>query len=124
METFTSELNTRLSQEMDSMMSTMHTQINRTKTSVLAERVVPEIQNIVSSMSSSGNKDKESGLSPDSQEVKEDTIGFTLKLQKRTVGLQLIQETTGTIVLTTSNQNSQITKTAYRGSNIQSQKLE
>ena len=81
--TFTSDINTRLSQEMDSMMSMMHTQINRTKISVLAERVVPEIQNIVSSMSFSGNKDTESGLSPDIQEVKEDTIGITSKITKK-----------------------------------------
>ena len=55
METFTSEFNMRLSQEMDSMMSIMNTQINRAMSSAKAERVIPEIQCIVSSMSSSGN---------------------------------------------------------------------
>ena len=41
METFTSEFKMRLSQEMDSMMSMMHTQINRAITSAIAERVIP-----------------------------------------------------------------------------------
>ena len=45
METFTCEFNMRLSQEVDSMMSMMHTQINRAKTSAIAGRVIPEIQN-------------------------------------------------------------------------------
>ena len=75
METLTSEFSMRLSQEMDSMMSMMLTQISRAKTSAIAEMVIPEIQNIVSSMSSSGNRDTESGLSPDSREVREDTNG-------------------------------------------------
>ena len=43
METFTSEFNIILSQEMVSMMSMMHAQINRAKTSTIAERVIPEI---------------------------------------------------------------------------------
>ena len=47
METFTSEFNMRFSQEMDSMMSMMHTQINRAITSAIAERVSPDIQNVV-----------------------------------------------------------------------------
>ena len=76
MEILTSEFNMRLSQEMDSMKSMMHTQINRAITSARAERVIPQIQNIVSAMSSSGNRATESGLSPDSQEVREDTKGF------------------------------------------------
>ena len=59
METFTSEFNMRLSQEMDSMMSMMHSQINRAISTAIAERVIPEIQNIVGSMSSSGNRDTE-----------------------------------------------------------------
>ena len=85
---FTSEFNMRFSQKMDSMMSIMHTQINRAITSAIAERVIPEIQNIVNSMSSSGNRDTESGLSPDSQEVRECRSAIDLK------------ETTGTVVLT------------------------
>ena len=81
METFTSEYNMRFSQEMDSMVSMMHSQINRAIPS--AERVIPEVQSIVSSMSSSGNRDTESGLSPDSHEVREDTNGFKSKIAKK-----------------------------------------
>ena len=51
-ETFSNEFNLRLSQEMDSMMSMMHSQINRAINNAIAEKVIPEIQNIVSSMSS------------------------------------------------------------------------
>ena len=47
---------------MDSMMSVMHSQINRAMSSEIAERVLPEIQNMMSSLSS-GNRDTESGLS-------------------------------------------------------------
>ena len=53
METFTSEFNMRILQEIYSMISMMHAQINRAITSAIAERAIPEIQNIVSSMSSS-----------------------------------------------------------------------
>ena len=45
------------SQEMDSMMSMMHSQINRAITTAIAERVIPEIQNIANSMSSTGHRD-------------------------------------------------------------------
>ena len=58
-ETFSNEFNLRLSQEMDSMMSMVHNQINRAISTAISERVIPEIQNIVSSMSSSGNRDTE-----------------------------------------------------------------
>ena len=61
----------------------MHTQINRAITSAIAERVIPEIQKIVSSMSASGNWDTESGLSPYSQEVREDTNGCESKITKK-----------------------------------------
>ena len=52
--------------------------------------VIPEIQNIVISMSSLANRDSESGWSPDSQEVREDTGGFKSKITKRAVGMLLI----------------------------------
>ena len=68
-ETFTSEFNMRLSQEIDSM----HSQINRAISTAIAERVIPEIQNIGSSMSPSGNWDTEASSSPNSQEK---TKGF------------------------------------------------
>ena len=69
METYTSEFKMRLSQQMDCMVSMMNSQVNRAISSALAEIVIPEIQNILSSMSSSGNRDTESGSSPDSQEI-------------------------------------------------------
>ena len=65
------------------MMSMMHTQVSRAITPAIAERVMPEIRNIVSSISSSGNRDTESGLSPDSQEVREVTNGFKSKITKK-----------------------------------------
>ena len=71
LETFSNEFNLRLSQEMDSMMSMMHSQLNRAISNAIIERVIPEIQNIVSSMSSSGNRHTEASASPSSQENRE-----------------------------------------------------
>ena len=83
LETFSNEFNLRLSQEMDSMMSMMHSQINRAISNAIAERVIPEIQNIVSSMSSSGNRDTEASVSPNSQENRECSSGFKSKFAKK-----------------------------------------
>ena len=69
----------RQSQEMDSMMSMMHSQINRAISNAITERGFPEIQNIVSSMSSSGNRDTEASASPNSQEHSECSSGFKSK---------------------------------------------
>ena len=66
-ETFANELNLRLSQEMDSVVALMHTRINRAISTAISEKVTPEIQIIVSSMSSSGNRDTEASMSPNSQ---------------------------------------------------------
>ena len=55
-ETFTNENTLRFSQEMNSMTSMMHSQMNREINSAIAETVIPEIQNLVSSLSS-GNRD-------------------------------------------------------------------
>ena len=68
---FTNEVNLRLFQEMDSMMSMVHAQINRAISSAISDGVIPEIRNIVSSMSSSGNRDTEASSSPNSQENRE-----------------------------------------------------
>ena len=68
LETFSNEFNLRLSQKMDSMISMMHSQINRAISNAITERVIPEIQNIVISMPSSGNRDTEASVSPNSQE--------------------------------------------------------
>ena len=82
METFTSEFDMRLFQELESMMSMMHYQTNRAISSGIAERVTPEIQNTVSSMSSSGYQDTEVSSSPNSQENTDGNIGFKSKITK------------------------------------------
>ena len=95
-ETFSNEFNLRLSQEMDSMMAMVHSQINRAISTAISEKVLPEIQNIVSSMSSSGNRDTEASMSPDSQENREISSGLKTKLLKkdsRSVGD--LRDTTG-----------------------------
>ena len=83
LETFISEFNMRLSQEMDSMISLMHSQINRAINTAIAERVIPEIQIIVSSISPSGNRDTEASSSPNSQENAEVNNGFRNKITKK-----------------------------------------
>ena len=70
-------------QEMDSMMFMMHSQIKRTINTAIAERVIPEIQNVVSSMSSSGNRDTDASLSPNSQENTERNSVFKTKITKK-----------------------------------------
>ena len=95
-ETFSNEFNLRLSQEVDSMMSMMHSQINRAITTAIAERVIPEIQNIANSMSSTGHRDTEASSSPRSQENRESASGPRIKIAKkdsRSVGD--LRETTG-----------------------------
>ena len=95
-ETFSNEFNLRLSQEMDSMMAMVHSQINRAISTAISEKVLPEIQNIVSSMSSSGNRDTEMSMSPSSQENRENPSGLKTKLLKkdsRSVGD--LRDTTG-----------------------------
>ena len=82
-ETFSNEFNLRLSQEMDSMMAMVHSQINRAISTAISEKVLPEIQNIVSSMSSSGNRDTEASMSPSSQENRENPSGLKTKLLKK-----------------------------------------
>ena len=82
-EIFSNEFNLRLSQEMDSMMSMMHNQINRAITTAIAERVIPEIQNIANSMSSTGHRDTEASSSPSSQEIRENASGPKTKIAKK-----------------------------------------
>ena len=95
-ETFTNEFNLRLSQEMNSMMSIVHNQLNRSINTAISERVIPEIQNFVSSMSSSGNRDPEASMSPSSQENRKNRPGLKSKITKkdsRSVGD--LRDTTG-----------------------------
>ena len=82
-EAFSSEFNLRLSQEMESMMSLMHSQINRAISTAIAERVIPEIQNIANSMSSTGHRDTEASSSPNSQENRESAPGPKIKIAKK-----------------------------------------
>ena len=82
METFTKETSLRLSHEMVSMMSMMHSQIKRALSSAIAKRVLPEIQNMVSSLSP-GNRDSESGSSSNNQENGDRTNGFKPKIAKK-----------------------------------------
>ena len=105
-ETFSNEFSLRLSQEMDSMMSMMHSQINRAITTAIAERVIPEIQNISNSMSSTGHRDTEASSSPSSQENRESASGPKTKIAKkdsRSVGD--LRETTGQSSYTIASQS-------------------
>ena len=109
-ETFSNEFNLRLSQEMDSMMAIVHSQINRAISTAISEKVLPEIQNIVSSMSSSGNRDTEMSMSPSSQENRENPSGLKTKLLKkdsRSVGD--LRDTTGrgSYMVTGANETQQ-----------------
>ena len=72
----------RLSQEMDAMMSMMHSKINRAISSASSEKVIPDIQNIMTSMSS-GNRDTESGSSSNNQENNNGTTGFKSENTKK-----------------------------------------
>ena len=74
---------------MDSMMSVVHKQINRAVSTAISERVIPEIQNIVSSMSSSGNRDTDASMTPNSQENRENTSGLKSKLTKKGLKVRL-----------------------------------
>ena len=83
METFSNQFNLRLSQEMDSMIAMMQSQINRGISSAITDRIIPEIKNIMSSMSSSGNRDTEASSSPNSQENRDNNPGLKTKLTKK-----------------------------------------
>ena len=88
-ESFSNEFNLRVFQEMDSMMSMRHNHINRTISTAIAERVIPEIQNIVSSISSSGNWDTEASMSPKSQEDRGNTSGLKTTITKKRLTVRL-----------------------------------
>ena len=109
-ETFSNEFNLRLSQEMDSMMSMVHNQINRAISTAISERVIPVIQNIVSSMSSSGNRDTEASVSPSSQDNRENPSGLKSKIMKkesRSVGDLRDTATCGSYMVTGANEAQQ-----------------
>ena len=76
LETFTNEVNLRLIQEMDSMMSMLDAQINGTINSAISDGVIPEIFcELVC--------DTEASLSPHSQENGERTTGLKNRTTKK-----------------------------------------
>ena len=72
----------RLSQEMDAMMSMMHSQLTRAISSAIFESVIPEIQNIMDSISSL-NRDTESGSLSNNQKSNNETTGLKAKITKK-----------------------------------------
>ena len=92
------------------MMSMVHSQINRAISNAISERVIPEIQNIVSSMSSSGNRDTEASVSPNSQENRECSSGFKPKFTKGdSRSVCDLRDTTGRSHYNKHHENSKIT---------------
>ena len=67
---------------MDSLMSMMHSQINRVISSAISGRVIPELQNNIGSLSS-GQRDIESITSANNQDNSEDTVGLKTKITKK-----------------------------------------
>ena len=72
------EINLRFLQEMDSMMSMMHTQFNGAISSAIAERTILEIQNMVSTLFQ--ESDTESSSTSNNQESCNGTTGFKSKI--------------------------------------------
>ena len=83
MEIFANEFILKLSQEMDSMMAMIQSQINRAISSAISDRVILKIRNIVSSISSSGNRDTEASSSSNSQKNREINSGFNTKITQK-----------------------------------------
>ena len=69
------ELNLGLSQETDSLMNILQVQITRTINSAINDRVISVLQNAMVTLSS-GQRDTESGSSPNNQEDREGSIGL------------------------------------------------
>ena len=65
------------------MMSMMHSQTNRDITTAIAERGTPEIQSNANSLSSTGHRDTEASMSPNSQENREIESGPKTKNSKK-----------------------------------------
>ena len=88
-EAFSKEFTLRLSQDMDLMMSRMHSKINRAINTGIAERIIPEIQKFANSMSTSGHRDTEASMSPNSQENRDNASRPEIKIaikDSRSVG--------------------------------------
>ena len=82
MELLSEELNLRLSQMTDSLMNFLQVQITRAINSAINDKMVPEIQNIMGTLSL-GQRDTESGSSPNNQDNTEGTNGFISKITKK-----------------------------------------
>ena len=80
-EIFSNEINMRLSEAMDSLMSVMHSQINRAMNSATNDRIIPEIQSIMGSLFT-GHRDTEFGTSGNGQGRSEQTSGLKTKITK------------------------------------------
>ena len=76
------ELNLGLSQETDSLMNILQVQITRTINSAINDRVISVLQNAMVTLSS-GQRDTESGSSPNNQEDREGSIGLQIKNTKK-----------------------------------------
>ena len=81
-EIFSNEINKRLSQEMDCLISMMHSQINRAISSAISHGVIPGIQNMMGSLSS-GHRHTESGTSANNQAKSEEMSGLKTKVTKK-----------------------------------------
>ena len=82
MEMLSEELNLRLSQVTDSLMNILQVQITRTINSAINDRVIPELQNAMGTLSS-GQRDTESGSSPNNQEDREGSSRLQTKTTKK-----------------------------------------
>ena len=79
MEILSEELNPRLSQVTDSLMNNLQVQVTRTINSAINDRVIPELQNAMGTLSL-GQRDTESGWSPNNQEGREGSNGLQTKV--------------------------------------------
>ena len=82
MEMLSEELNLRLSQVTDSLMNILRVQITRTINSAINNRVIPELRNAMGTLSS-GQRDTESGSSPNNQEDRKGSKGLQTKITKK-----------------------------------------
>ena len=76
------ELNLKLSQVKDSLMNILQVQITRVINSAINDIVMPEIQNAMGTLSP-GQRDTESGSSPNNQEDREGSNGLKTKITKK-----------------------------------------
>ena len=72
----------RRSQDLDSLVIMMHSQINRAMSYAISDRVIPWIQNNVGSLSS-GQGDAETGMSVDDKDSSDETNGLKTRVTKR-----------------------------------------